>query len=156
MSYEIVLFVVTMTHSASEVASYSLLAQIPAIMAFIILGGTIEPKTWVNHALRKKNYPKARKIFWAYSLAFCILGFVTCFPVYLYCADIFESMGASPEVIEWIKLSSFWLALDCFMISFQYWPIAMMISLDLKPILVFLNIFFGGFGRVFLSWLFIV
>ena len=156
MAYEVVLLIVTMTHVKPEIACYSLLAQIPPIVAYIIMGATVEPKNMVNHQLRNKNYSGARKIFWKYALILLIFGICVCFPIYLFSATIFEKMKASPEIVKEIELSAFWLSCDAFIQGYQFWPRAMMISLDLKPQTVAVNIFFGGFCRIFVTWLFII
>ena len=152
MAYEVVLLVVTMTQVQSEIASYSLLASIPAIMAFVTMGCTVEPKNKTNQLLRKNNYQGARAQFWKYSLIFLTIGILFCLPIYFFTDAIFEKMGATKIIVKWINLSSLWLACDCLIQGLQYWPRAMMISLDLKPYLITVNILFGGISRVYLTW----
>ena len=100
--FEAILLIVTMTDDPTEIAAFSLLNAIPSIMAYVIMGGVIEPKTWINHYLRQNNFAKVRRSYWLYSFVFLAVGVFTCVPIYLFCFQVYKQIGATPEVLDWI------------------------------------------------------
>ena len=125
-------------------------------MFYILIGVIVEPRNMINHHLRLNNYGGAKKEFWRFQIILIVMMVSISIPVYLYTGPVFEKLGTSKEIIDWINKSSILLGLDCVAEGLQFWPRAMMISLDLKNHLLIQNLISGVFLRLFLTWYFVV
>ena len=122
----------------------------------MVTGAQIEPRNIYNQLLRQHKFEKSRKFYYKFLIILTLLAIVVNFIIYLTFPYIFKLLKVDPLVLREIDKCMYGVALITALYGIVYWPRNALVSLDLKPYMIGLNMFFGVFVRMVLTWYFVI